>query len=363
MKTNYFYLILFKLIYTFFAVFIFANLTSLGDSNLYLNGDFELNFSILTSSTSFVIFITYLLKKVLYFPILVHLFYCIITFLALKYLLRNLKLNNTLERLLIFLLIMPSFGMWTSIISKEAANLFFTCYVLIWVINLFNKKKTKFIFLYVFSLYFSIILRPTVGVSLFILIIYLYINNSLFTKNLKITLLTITSLIFILFLYLLLPYINEIYLPMAQSYFDPKNFDARSTRDINLWNGTYEFFTNAPYGILIANIGPTLNEAFKQPLFLPYFIEGFIFISTILYFISNFFINGVINRNINFHNTYFILFFLFLLLLINYPFQIFNPGSAIRYRSSYYHIILALLLFLYNKRLNNKINENISNWG
>ena len=51
------------------------------------------------------------------------------------------------------------------------------------------------------------------------------------------------------------------------------------------------------------------------------------------------------------------------LLLINYPFQIFNPGSAIRYRSSYYHIILALLLFLYNKRLNNKINENISNWG
>ena len=110
MKTNYFYLILFKLIYTFFAVFIFANLTSLGDSNLYLNGDFELNFSILTSSTSFVIFITYLLKKVLYFAILVHLFYCIITFLALKYLLRNLKLNNTLERLFIFLLIMPSFG-------------------------------------------------------------------------------------------------------------------------------------------------------------------------------------------------------------------------------------------------------------
>ena len=154
-------------------------------------------------------------------------------------------------------------------------------------------------------------------------------------KYFKLLILITSLLILILTSIIILPYINDVYLPLAQGYFNPLYFDARSTRDLNFWVSYYDFFKKAPYGILIANIGPTFTESLKQPFFIPY-------------------LNIFKKKYINFKHTFFILFILTFILIINYPFGIFNPGSAIRYRSSYYHIILIILFYFYNNQTNIK---------
>jgi len=173
-------------------------------------------------------------------------------------------------------------------------------------------------------------------------------------KYFKLLILITSLLILILTSIIILPYINDVYLPLAQGYFNPLYFDARSTRDLNFWVSYYDFFKKAPYGILIANIGPTFTESLKQPFFIPYFFEGLIFICVIIFHVIIYYLDIFKKKYINFKHTFFILFILTFILIINYPFGIFNPGSAIRYRSSYYHIILIILFYFYNNQTNIK---------
>ncbi|MBU0694977.1 MAG: hypothetical protein KKE39_00415 [Bacteroidetes bacterium] len=296
--------------------------------------------------------LTAILKKILFLDFFVHLAYCLFSFWGLTILIKELKWSLYKEYILVFFLSMPSFGMWTSVISKEAFTCFFTCIALVWLVNLFEKKPLRFsVFLNLISLYIIIIMRPTVGVGLLLLIIILYYFKITFiNKYVRFLSIILTVFISSIIVYNLAnKYIKDEFLPLAEAYFDPSSFSSTSTRKFGFWKSASDLFLKAPQGIFIANLGPTLPESINKPYFMPYFLEGMLFIITMIYLISAIIFKQLFRDTINPNFVMFLLFGVILILFMNYPFGLFNPGSATRYRSSYYHIIIVGLLYFYYK--------------
>jgi hypothetical protein len=358
MRKSHLLLLILKIAYCIYGVFIFGKFTYLGDAVSYLNSPTTLSIATLRNNTLLISSLTALLKKILIIDFFVHLAYCLFSFWGLVLLMKTLKWSLYKDYVLVFFLCMPSFGMWTSVISKESFTCFFSCILIIWIINLFRNESLRFSLLVnLVSLYMVMIMRPTVGIGLFLLILLLYYYKANFiNKYIRffsiIFTITITSII----VYNLAnTYIKDEFLPLAEAYFDPASFSSKSTRKFGFWKTESDLFLKAPQGILIANVGPNLIESLNKPYFFPYFVEGCFFIVTMIY-LSSAIVLKQLNRGVI--STNFVLFFLFgiiLILLMNYPFGLFNPGSATRYRSSYYHIIIVGLLYFYNYE---KINSN-----
>lgn len=339
-----------KIFYCIYGVFIFGKITYLGDALAYLNSPITMSMGVFRNNTLLISSLTALLKRVLIVDFFVHLSYCLFSFWGLVLLMKTLKWSLYKEYVLVFFLCMPSFGMWTSVISKESFTSFFSCIVIIWIINLFRKDSLRFsIFFNLLSLYVVMIMRPTVGVGLFLLLVTLYYYKLTFiNKYIRFFSIIVTIAITSVVVYNLAnTYIKDEFLPLAEAYFDPASFSSKTTREFGFWKTASDLFLKAPQGILIANLGPNLVESLNKPYFFPYFLEGCIFIFTMIYLICAIVLKQI-NRGVI--NTNFVLFFIFgvlLILLMNYPFGLFNPGSATRYRSSYYHIIIVGLLYFY----------------
>ena len=127
MRKSHLLLLILKVCYCFYGVFIFGKITYLGDSVTYLNSPITLSMATLRNNTLLITTITAILKKVLFLDILVHLAFCLFSFWGLVILIKELKWSIYKEYILVFFLCLPSFGMWTSVICKEAFTCFFTC--------------------------------------------------------------------------------------------------------------------------------------------------------------------------------------------------------------------------------------------
>ncbi len=351
-KKSIFIFFVFKVIYTFYGVFIFSKISNVGDADAYLRAPINLTSTVLRDNTMLMGTLTAILKKVLFVDLFVHLAYSLFSFYCLKWVIEELKLTKPQEYFLILMLLMPSFGTWTSIIVKESLSCSLTCIVLIWIINIINKSKLRFpLLINILALYFSFVLRPVVGFALACLIINLYIYRiNLVNKYQKFfVMFSGISIVTIVTIVVSISYIKNELLPMAEYYFNPKFTNTKGGREMGFWKTTADFYLKAPQGIFIANLGPNLMESIKNPLLIPYFFEGLFFIFSTLYLIfSNFYLQ--LRRVVI--SPYFLLtifFGIFFVLLLNYPFGLFNAGSATRYRSSYYHIIIILLLFFYSR--------------
>jgi hypothetical protein len=351
-KKSIFIFLVFKILYTFYGVFIFSKISNVGDAEGYLLAPINLTSAVLRNNTILMGTLTALLKKVLFFDFFVHLAYSLFSFYCMKLVIDELKLTRPQEYFLILMLLMPSFGTWTSIIVKESLSCSLTCIVLIWIINIVNDSKLKFpLLVSVVALYFSIVLRPVVGLALFGLIInlYLYKINSIDKYLRFFVLFSGISIVTFTTIFLSISLIKDELLPMAEYYFNPKYTGIVGGRELGFWKSTLDFYFKAPQGIFIANLGPNLIESIRNPLLIPYFFEGLFFIFSTLYLLfSNFYLQ--LRRVVI--SPYFLLtifFGIIFILLLNYPFGLFNAGSATRYRSSYYHIMIVLLLFFYSK--------------
>lgn len=346
------FLLLFKILFCIYGVFIFGKLSFLGDSEMYLSMPLEFITRNLYNNTFFVGFVTAALKKILFVNFFIHLAYCFITFWSLKKLFNRLNLKPKNEITLVVLLSFPSFAMWTSVVSKESLTCFFSTFVIIWILDLMEKKKRMYHFIWnLLCLYFTILLRPTVGLGLVLALIALIFNKFTFiNKYVRYGLMLFSILVGGTIVYILsADFIQNEFLPLAKEYFNPKYFDTQSTRTGDFWVGEWDLFIMAPYGIFLANLGPTLIESFAKPQFMPYFFEGLAFWFVVFYYLSIHFLR---QRELKIANPNFTIFFVFLFLMtlfINYPFGVFNPGSATRYRSSYFLIIMTFLYYFHQK--------------
>lgn len=344
-----------KIFYCIYGVFIFSRFTFLGDSETYLSSPLVFSIGVLFNNTLLVSYLTAQLKFFLFFDLFVHFVYLFFTFYSILKLLNRLKLSANVELCLVLILCFPSFAMWTSVVSKESLTVFFSSFIIIWFIDLIERSKfTYSIYWYLFCLYFVFILRPTVGIGILLAILaQVFINFKYINKYIKFFILIFTIFIGgIISYFLTSEFIQNDFLPLAVEYFNPQQFDSQSTRSGDFWNSEFDFFLKAPYGIFLANLGPTFIETINKPQFIPYFVEGMFFWGLVFYFLLSNFIKFCVRKKVSPNFLIFLIFLLGLILFVNYPFGVFNPGSATRYRSSYFHIIVTLFFyFKYSRKV------------
>lgn len=345
-KTIWYVFFITKICYLLFGHFVYAKISTLGDSTRYLNASIEINLSTFTNSTYMMDFFGGITGKI-FGDILGSLPFCIFNFICTYKCVSKFNLNKNNVILVLILLSFPSYGMWTSVASKEAIVSSIVFLITHQFFKITKNKKVNIPILclaYYFMLVFKVQYVPILFLlHIFLLIYYRY--KYIYTAYL----LYVPFLIILScsFTYYYRDLIDQMAFLVA-THFNP---DASSTRNNFLLIKKYDFFYNAPYGIFIGTFGPTIAEASTKITHLISFIEStLIILSLAIIYIYKKFIS-IFKNKLYVNDVTIPLITLFLFCVVQYPFGIMNPGSAIRYRCSFYPIVI-LSFFLYNNYKN-----------
>ncbi|QJD97538.1 hypothetical protein HH214_17495 [Mucilaginibacter robiniae] len=331
-----------------FAVLVFSHLTTLGDTFAYLNSPLIFSSKIFYSSTALMLFTGALFKAVFKADVLACIPLMLLSFYGVYYVVDRLNLYK-LSGIIILLVSMPNFGVWTSIHGKEAIGCFFSGVIAVMIIKKLNGKyKLKFIDY--FALYLCAMFKPQYLIYIIQALIFIELVNRLTDKRyLPFVLGCIIFFLNIVVLYFFRDFIDVLAKGMAANfnYNDPNL--AKSTRSDAPWLVPYGFFKTAPYGMFIAFFGPTLSEMIAKPTHLLSGIESIIMIVCFIVLLI-----PRLTYNLNtfrFNPTVFVAYFIIFagILFMQYPFGFLNPGSAIRYRCNFYLLFVMLLLQLFSK--------------
>ncbi|MGR5246956.1 hypothetical protein ACPV4Z_00320 [Vibrio aestuarianus] len=333
-----------KFIYVFLAEFVYSKFTQLGDTARYLNSGFHLG----TDSTSIMDFLGFFAGKLP--PPFYHLPMMLLSFYGVSYLVNTLSkfdLIGTFNRrcCLFFLVSLPSTGIWSSIHSKEAVGFFFVSIITSFLIkaNFQNGRLPNFVEFLSIALCF--IFKPQYMICFISLYSYISICQMLRSSaGIKFFILLIFVLVQILILYHFAALIDKLSF-LIYSHFDVEG--AMSTRE-NIFYEKWDFFKYAPYGMFIAFWGPTFQEALTSFAKSITFIESFALSSMLIYMILATF-KRVLNGKFNVYFLGMLFFTLFWILLVHYPFGVFNPGSGIRYRTNFIPLLVGILFLTSNR--------------
>jgi hypothetical protein len=327
----------------FLALFVYARYTTLGDTVRYLNGrtyGYDMWF---LSSTHMMDFLAHSLV-ILVGPVYANLPFVFLSIFGVFYAVKRLELNNRELIFLLTLLSLPSFGIWTSIASKEAMAVFFMGIILGFAIDVIKKNRNKNYVLVVVAFYLCAIFKPQYLIGILALIIFVYVSRKLSLKGMgNLALLGLFFILSFTILYVFRHQINEL------SFIMPSHFrlEAGSTRDNTIWLNDFDVFWNAPYGMFIGFFGPTFNEALLKPTHLLVFFESLFIVLIFFYGLLKL---TLISINTGRLNVYYLGIFLtatLWILFVHYPFGALNPGSAIRYREGFYAFLVILFYFVY----------------
>ncbi|EKF9174939.1 hypothetical protein O1B30_002458 [Vibrio cholerae] len=336
---------LIKIFYMLFSVFVYSNLTTLGDTYRYLQGPEAFSPTFWHNSTALMDTLGYSFSFFLG-PILANIPFLVLSIIGVYYPISRLSLTNNQLIILLALLSLPSFGVWTSIASKEAVGVFFLGIILGFCIDFIKRNPNKQYFLVGFCLYLCLIFKPQYLIGVSALFIFVFVSRKFALRGLGKSILLILFFLFSFFaLYLFRHQINEL------SFIIPLHFslDAASTRENTIWVNDFDVFRNAPYGMFIGFFGPTFSEALSKPTHLLVFLESAIIVGVFLYALLKLLL---ISINTGRLNVYFVGIFLTVslwVLFVHYPFGALNPGSAIRYRENFYAFLVILFYFCYTE--------------
>jgi len=323
-----------KFIYLCFAVFIYSKLTPLGDTSLYLNPP-RMDFNLI-NSTELMFAIVGNLNK-LFGSFITHLFFMLISFYGIYKSLSILSLSNKSLLFFLFIFSLPSFAIWTSIISKESIMVFSTGIFFFYIIRWYDYKINPLLNpLFYISIYIITLFKPQYLIPILFFIFILKIYK--FSHNIVLPVVLILYLVFIFINYKYIYIINDISLNFGK-YFDSNAGSARP----DFWIDDFDFYTKMYYGIFLAFLGPSIFEVFNKIFYLPFFIESCFLLLIYMYTISQ-------SKN-KFNITYFVITFsiIFLFLFFHYPFGILNIGAGIRYREGFLLIMILFVYYVYYK--------------
>lgn len=343
-KFWYYYLIV-RLFYLVFALLIYARLTTLGDTWKYMSAPLSslLSPTILINSTDMMEAIGSVFGILGGSNIITNLPFTLLSFLTIKWVIDKYEFRKYINNYILFILLsLPNFCIWTSICSKETIGLIFSAILGSLIIDYFNGvykiKKNHYL-----GFYLCLLFKPQYLPFILQGLVFIYIVNKYAKSNKAIFFI---GLFFIFcnlsVLYLIRDIINQ-YASIMYYHFDDPN--ANSTRD-NIWLYENDFFYEAPKGMFVAFFGPTIDEMLSNPA---HFIAGTesIILITLLSIISYKFILRVfIAHKISLRFIFALFIIITGIALLHYPFGIFNPGSAIRYRTNFVFIFILLFLYL-----------------
>ena len=111
----------------------------------------------------------------------------------------------------------------------------------------------------------------------------------------------------------------------------------------------YDVFFNAPYNMFLAFWGPTYSEVIQKPINGLVFMESLFILFLFIYFIYIFLLKIYLTKMINIMHLSVGFTSVFWILFVHMPFGLFNYGSAIRYRESFYSFLVILLFYIFTK--------------
>ncbi|MCT7511881.1 MULTISPECIES: hypothetical protein [Aliarcobacter] len=335
---------LIKLFYMFFAVFIYAKLTILGDTSRWMSGNLSHSLEqILTNSSMMMDFLGGI-SSAIFGSVLGHLPFMLLALYGVFYSVSRIQLSNKQLFYILVLLSLPSFGVWSSIAGKEAIGVFYMGIMCGYLIDILNKTRSKPKPIEFLAFYLLLLFKPQYSIAIGSIFLFIFISRKLHLKGYGKLFLFIfhVSLAGVLF-YVFRDIINEL------SFMLPAHFslDAGSTRENTIWINDYDVIYNAPYGMFIGFWGPTVSEIFEKPIQSFVFVENLIIFAFCIFFIWKFFCKTLKTSKLDIFAFSLVFIVLFWLLFVHYPFGVLNPGSAVRYRENFYGFIVVFLFYLY----------------
>lgn len=345
-----------RLFYLFFDVFIYNHLSTLGDTSRYLHASFKMPG---LSSTDVMDTVGSLLGKfslyidvVANFPAMLLGFYCI------YWTVEKLELRKKVNQQLLFLIISwPNFCIWTSVFGKELIGLVFSCIFAVLFVNFLNghfKLRWRDYLATALCLLFKPQYFPFIFAGLF----YIYVCKKFFgiksSPFAQFGLFIIVIAVEIIALYAIRDIVDELSFQMHKHFVYP-GMETSSRPNIFLQPG--DFFKYTPYGMFIGFFGPTPGEMLRKPLQLIAGIESLAIIACFLWLCQRSIYRLVKYGRISPVPLCSIFLTVTGILFIHYPFGIFNPGSAIRYRTNFFFLFVVLFIYLYSYYNRNTIGE------
>lgn len=330
----------------FFAMLVYAKVTTLGDTPRYLAGG-EVGMDFWYNSTHMVGTVAYLFSQVVG-DLLANIPFVILSFFGIYYSVSRLDINRRQLFFLLVLLSFPSFGIWTSVASKEAVAVFFMGILLGAAIDYIKGIRLSSYFLVWFALYLCILFKPQYLIGIFSLFVFIYLSKKLsLSGGGKLLLLLLFFIFSFLILFLFRSEINDL------SFIIPAHFSlsAGSTRENTIWVNDFDVFWNAPYGMFIAFVGPTFSEALTKPAQLIAWVES---MAILLVFFVGLLKLTMVTYETGRVNIYYVGLFLTVtlwILFVHYPFGALNPGSAIRYRENFYGFLVVFFYYIYTQAM------------
>ncbi|WP_139227579.1 hypothetical protein [Sphingobacterium wenxiniae] len=297
-----------------------------------------------------------LFKRVFFVDILASIPLCLLSMYGIYYAIDRLKLLEY-PKLLALLLVMPNFGVWTSIHSKEAVACFFLGIIAVLIVNFIN-GNLRIKLLDIVAFYLCLIFKPQYFLFVFQALLYLWLVKKFYLRAYGALLLGVFMLSCnVVVIYIFRDMIDILAQGMYVHFISNSPDAAQSTRSADPWFQPYGFFKEMPYGMFIAFWGPTLPEMLRKPAQLISGLESLMIV--LLFFLV--WIKGAVNfilRLIFIPKVFFSYFVvMFGILFVHYPFGYLNPGSAIRYRENFYLLFIILLFYLLKKNKYIKIDN------
>ena len=191
----FFFIISSKFIYLLVALLVFSRLTSLGDTDAYLEGQFSDRNNVF----SFAYVMSFLGEKLGFFS---HIFSLLISCFSIFYLLDRINLSQNDRLLVLFLCFLPSFGVWTSVFTKESFVLFFACISFGYLIDALKGKRLKPTFLQAIVIAAFCTYKPQYALPLMAGILYFFMFKQLKNGYLLVAI----NVIILIAILLLIPY-------------------------------------------------------------------------------------------------------------------------------------------------------------
>ena len=336
----------YRIIMIFVMDCFIRNLTRRGDTPDYLFANpFDIfnkyGFSFLLNETRPIQFIVGSVQMLLRYEVLTHIVFSLLAFYGIKRFLDAVpEKNNKSYKILILMMFLPSFTLWSSVAGKEPVIVFAMGIIAAEVVRFFSGKKFRISFLMFISFYLVFIVKEQYIPAVFQLVLYMKLREiiKLSWKADFFILLAIFAANCLL-IYFLRYKFDSYSLHRIPVLF--REGDARSTRAI-FFVERFDFFKKMPYLLPLAVWGPTWSETKISILHLSVFIENVLLLGTYIYLMKDFFL-----KIFKEFNRYYQWFFISLiaigwLFIAQYIQGIMNPGSAIRYRTNIYILVTAL---------------------
>lgn len=347
-------IILIKVASCAFAYYVFSRFAQLGDSQQYINATLDLSVARLTDRT-------YLTENFFAFLAMftgrgfgIHLATSILVALTIWHVFK--PYTTILPKIFWLVLLMPLFAVWTSVVGKEALAFCIFLIIVKWVADVIIYNRGN-IFHMLCAIVAGAILRPhyLLAYLTVVLIVYVFlykkevslVKGKILSEGIYLSCVILFSMFFILLAVQYQEYWQpslDYVMSTSEAYF--LSYDGNTNRNDIPWTSTGDFIANMYWGIPTSIIGPTLGESLQRPTMIPFFIEGIFSFWLIFYFFAKLVVIARRDRRVRLFLYIAFIPALCMALLAHYPFGIFNPGTATRYKQSLSPLFYFLPLLL-----------------